>query len=425
MRRPIFLATAFIAALVADSAPAAVPPGIRGIAVDEAKVTSHVIKPAHLATAVSDKLPTAEAPKLVIGAKPVVGRVSIPHLNSSKFATALHNGLKDQVVGYAMQLRQHGNPLQTLIWNWSKNPADGSSGWNLDTHMHVASLSKFVTAIAMAKALDDKNISYDAKIIDYLPTYWAKGANVDKITFRNLMQHKSGFSTGGSASDYALMKSKVAAGVSAAYVGQHYDYENMNYGLMRILISTIAGNVDKNMTWAPANLQDNGWDYVTLETYKSYVQLNVFNPSGITAATLTHPAGDALAYKYNDSAKGWDSGDLTTVAGGAGWHMSIKEYLDMMGTFRRKGTIMSAQKAQTVLDGYFGIDIISDTPAGKIYNKNGSWKDAGGAAGHTEQTLAYFLPDDMELVVFLNSPLGAQDTFFRDYVTNIIAANIE
>jgi hypothetical protein len=39
-------------------------------------------------------------------------------------------------------------------------------------------------------------------------------------------------------------------------------------------------------------------------------------------------------------------------------------------------------------------------PAG-LYNKNGLWQSG---AGQTEQSLAYFLPRDMELVVLANSP---------------------
>jgi hypothetical protein len=63
-----------------------------------------------------------------------------------------------------------------------------------------------------------------------------------------------------------------------------------------------------------------------------------------------------------------------------------------------------------------------NTPMGRLYNKNGLWQDG---SGHVEQSLAYFLPENMEMVVLANSPVGAPPQFFRDFVTNIYMANIK
>jgi hypothetical protein len=81
---------------------------------------------------------------------------------------------------------------------------------------------------------------------------------------------------------------------------------------------------------------------------------------------------------------------LETKAGGArgnppslapvSWSASVypnrpagQDLLDIMGTFRRKGTIMSTTQAQTMLDEGFGIDVRMSTPLGMLYNKNGAW----------------------------------------------------
>ena len=68
-----------------------------------------------------------------------------------------------------------------------------------------------MTAIAMTKLLNVKNIPFSTPIIKYLPDYWAKGPNINLITFANLMTHTSGFNSGTSSSDYEFMKSHVAA----------------------------------------------------------------------------------------------------------------------------------------------------------------------------------------------------------------------
>ena len=49
-----------------------------------------------------------------------------------------------------------------------------------------------MTAMAMTVLLRDNKISPDAQIINYLPDYWAKGSNIEQITFRNLFNHTSG-----------------------------------------------------------------------------------------------------------------------------------------------------------------------------------------------------------------------------------------
>ena len=109
------------------------------------------------------------------------------------------------------------------------------------------------------------------------------------------------------------------------------------------------------------------------------------------------------------------------MSGGAGWHMSVDDLLSVMHTFRKSGTIMPATEAQKVLDRGFGIDMILSTPLGNLYNKNGLWADG---AAHTEQSLAYFLPENIEMVVLANSPIGKPPKFFRDVVTQIYTAHV-
>lgn len=84
-----------------------------------------------------------------------------------------------------------------------------------------------------------------------------------------------------------------------------------------------------------------------------------------------------------------------------------------MNHVRRKATIVSAQKAQYMLDNAFGIDQIIATPTGKLYNKNGAW---GTDDGRTEQCVAYFSPQGMELALLVNSPIGTNGFSLRDIV---------
>ena len=105
--------------------------------------------------------------------------------------------------------------------------------------------------------------------------------------------------------------------------------------------------------------------------------------------------------------------------------MAVDEMLDVMGTFRRHGTIMTAIQAQAMLDGGFGIDWTASTPAGTYYAKNGFWYDG---AGQTEQGVLFYLPHEMEFVLLVNSPVGTPAQFLYSlvadsYTSNIVAAH--
>jgi len=386
--------------------------------IKEDDIKKHVISPNHTRGVVLQTVDESKEKsfKITVVRRPFP---RIPHLDLEGFGKEINSVMKDIVSGYVLQIRQHGQVVHTGIWNWAQTPADKSLGWNENAKMHLASVSKFLTAVGLVKCLIKKGISYDAKIIDYLPSHWIKGANINKISFRHLLTHRSGFITGGSGTDYTLMKDKVAAGVSD--VGGASHYENMNYGLCRILIPIINGDVAKEAVFVNVpEYNEISWDFVTLSYYVGFMSNNVFIPAGVFSADYKPTSNplqpNALAYPGPaNGIKGWDSGNLRTVLGGAGWRLSTNELLNVMDHMRRKNTIIDKTVAQYMLDHYFGIDRIDDTPAGKIYNKNGGW----GSGGKKEQCVAYFLPNDMELALFVNSPIGNPEFSLRNLVRDL------
>lgn len=392
---------------------------VRRLNIDEAQVLAHVLRPAHVLDQVSSKGPedTRLLPKFVFLGAPGQFYLDVPG-----FGATLHASLQNQVAGYVVRLTQHGTPILSREWNWAKLPVDGSQLWSSPVRMHVASCSKFITAVAMTRLLHEKQIAVDTPIIGFLPTYWTKGPNVDRITFRHLLTHTSGFDTGLSDSDFLFMKAHVAAGVAG--VG-HEAYQNMNFGLCRILIATIRGAIAPGATFDggafPPTVNDLFWDALTINAYVGYVQDFVFTPAGVSGPTLTHPDGDALSYTFPIVGGGWNSGDLTTVCGGVGWHMSVNDLLAVMAAFRRANTIMSAANAQAMLDDKFGIDEQVLTPLGWFYRKGGYWGDP---ARHIEQSLLYFLPRDMEMALLTNSPVGSPERSFPDVVFHAYIANL-
>lgn len=391
----------------------------RRLKVNEAKVRAHVLRPAHVLGIVSSRglEDAALLPRFTFTGTPG----GLFYLDVPGFGTALHTALEDQVAGYAVRLQHEGSPVHARAWNWAKTADDGAESWASGVRMHVASCSKFITAVAMYKLLRERNLPLETAISGFLPTYWAKGPNIEKITFRHLMTHTSGFDSHLSDSDFQFMKDHVAAGVSG--VGGEA-YQNMNFGLCRILIATILGKIspDANFSFPPLpGVNDQFWDYITINAYEQYVRDAVFNPAGVSGPTFNHPDADALSYTFPVTGGGWNSGDLTSVCGGVGWHMSVDDLLAVMAAFRRANTIMSAADAQSLLDARFGIDEQTLTPLGWLYRKGGYWGDP---MGHREQSNIYFLPRGMEMALLTNSPLGSPEKYLPDAIYNAYISNI-
>ena len=360
-----------------------------------------------------------------------------PTLDTQQFGLEIHNALKQ--TGYVMQLQKGGNTIHQQYWGWARIPYDGGVPWSPDVPMNIASISKLITAIGWQKTVNDFNssipdplgaIGLDTKIIEYLPSHWAKGSNIEKITFGHLLRHTSGFSTElanyklySDRVDYDQMKKRVAIGVPIGNYNSpglgKYNYENINFSIFRILVPMILHR-------AALLNQNNDYllDMSTQLLYTQYMQEKIFNPAGVTGARTGKTSNTALGYRGGIPAKkyntfddilesvmdsGNDSGDWTASVGGSSWHMSVNELLKVMHTFRREAKYMTNQQAISMLNDKRGIDQILETVAGRTYNKNGSWGSK--SKGWKEQSVVYILPGDMELAVYVNSPIYDFSTF--------------
>ena len=391
---------------------------LRTLGISEATVREHVFRPDHVAqAAVRVELRDAVDGDRDPSDPPPSG--TFYRLNVEKLGRDLHDLLSGCLVGYSLQLRRFGRPLLDQQWNWAQTPTDDYVPWTSSVKMHIASVSKLITAMALTKLLDGRGISPDAPMAPWLPAYWSKGPGVGRITFRQLLTHTSNLvmldPADAGPSDFQFMKDQIAIGAVGTPA-----YRNMNYGLCRILIATIDGAIPFRLF--SSGLTDAFWDITTIRAYARYVQENVFDPAGVTAA-FTHGADDALAYPFPAIAPGWNSGDLSTMSGCAGWHLSVDELLIIMAAFRRRGFIVDPAVARTMLDRQFGLDVKKDTALGRIYAKGGFWSINKGE--FVEQSSVYFLPKGMELAVLANSPLCKPDTGFMGQVLGAIDANIE
>jgi CubicO group peptidase (beta-lactamase class C family) len=112
--------------------------------------------------------------------------------------TPLPDTVQEQVndaIGYGLDgmivyVDQVGKPPQFYAAGWqdrkNKIPA------NPKALFRIASISKLYVAVAVAKLVNDKQLSLDKTLAAYLPELVGRIENGDKITLRMMVQHRSG-----------------------------------------------------------------------------------------------------------------------------------------------------------------------------------------------------------------------------------------
>ncbi len=112
--------------------------------------------------------------------------VPLPDTVQEQVNDAIGYGLDGMIV----YVDQAGKPPEFYAAGWhdrkNKIPADPQALFK------IASISKLYVAVAVAKLVNEKQLSLDKTLADYLPELVGRIENADKITLRMMVQHRSG-----------------------------------------------------------------------------------------------------------------------------------------------------------------------------------------------------------------------------------------
>jgi CubicO group peptidase (beta-lactamase class C family) len=328
-------------------------------------------------------------------------------INIDKFDQGLRNAMDALGVGYCYMIKRRGKVLHVHASGAAQVGSDGPISWASHIPMNMASVSKFVTAIAMVRLLRDSSISLKMSIAGYLPQYWTQGTGVGALTFRDLLRHEAGLGStisGTGNGDFAEAKGEIASGSSASIKGT-YTYRNVNFAILRVLFATLTGTLGPASTVPPfLNISDDTfWDAASAIAYQNYVNDNVFAPATVNPRDFSADANAALAYATPPAAPGARIVDGPGRSGQTGWHMSIGELARMLDEFRA-GAMMEKWRAQQVLSNIYGLDPPLPTSAGPVYTKGGRKL----ALLQGIDSAIYLMPGDVDLAIFVNSWDGTQ-----------------
>ncbi len=265
--------------------------------------------------------------------------------------------LDARVVGYSFSIVKDGKLAASQAGGIRK----AGQAFTTATQIHVASVSKTVTAIAVLQLLEANNLSVFDQVGPWLPDDWVKGygfSGAGSLRFIDLLTHRSGVQQsvskyvssepefeGVSVNGYDGLKLLVEYGIApdwkdtgcaskqddGAYApgasadpGDYfgvYCYKNANFGLFRIIIPKLWQAIEPSIT---------GYDLLDLGTsalYSAYVKIHVWEPLGVQANCFA-PDQDDLPHYYDarypmaPPKTSWGETSMFYACGPVAWHLS-------------------------------------------------------------------------------------------------------
>jgi hypothetical protein len=314
------------------------------------------------------------------------------------FANNIDKSLKNHCMGYGYAIYYKDTIQRFHSGGFKRTAADGGqelfSGFD---KIHIASMSKTITAIATMQLLSKNNLNTSIKIKDYLPPDWVIGPNIDKITFRMLMRHEAGIRdtrvAGRNGDSYDALRNKIQDGVIADSIGVG-QYQNMDYSLLRVIIPKLAG--------FPHLTQNN--DTSTAYKYIRYVQQNIFKPCNVINGGNCFPQKSDSFYYYQwpyNNQKGTLLTDYSLGSGAFGWYLSVSDYGGIIDKLFNSQILLSNNWRDTMTTNYLGCGSIQGIKGNYFNNGGWEWGDANGS-GAMNACWIYF-PNDIIIVVMANS----------------------
>lgn len=242
---------------------------------------------------------------------------------------------------------------------YSKSKAAGLKRTNADPprldftvkdRFNPASVTKVITATGVLQLLDRHKYSLDTSIAAFLPSTWIIHQSVRRISFRNLLGHRSGINDAAvTANGYSGLKQYVQTGVDTSEIGRTWRYSNSAFDLCRILIAYLDGYRDS----AGSNI-----DTDTYSRFVQYMQVNIYSPLNIQNVRY-EPASQnqTLFYLFpTGSANGTDFRNHPANPGAAGVQLSVEELSVFLFNLINSNLLLSEPQKQLMLGGDLGWD---------------------------------------------------------------------
>jgi CubicO group peptidase (beta-lactamase class C family) len=342
-------------------------------------------------------------------------------LDFGRMAETVRARISGRVVGYGLAIAAHGIVVTRASGGLRLLSVDGGSRpFTNDTQNSADSTSKLVTAAAVMKALDERNISVDAKVGPYLPSCWKTVRKAAGLTFRDLLAHTSLLykppRIDCDENPLLCLQKSIERGPQPERDGTKdgYDYENINYGMFRALLPLVTApeKVKSEFTKANCNTANGRLNAIVSNRFAAYVLILLKN---LDVVAGFGPSSGNRAYRYNFANQGLPG--IQTYAtylesGAGGLWISAPEYVQFLSALDR-GAVVDQDVLAVMKSGRLGFErgcSLKDA-LGSCYAKNGSGTDAQGRGSESQ---AVMFPGDVQVFLTINSRTNAYRGDRRD-----------
>lgn len=317
-------------------------------------------------------------------------------------ARLLEDSLRPKDIGYAFTIYQ--GATRVAAGSGGLASRETGLGFTIDTKMHVASISKTITAFTLVALAAQRGLKLTEPIAAYLPPYWTQGPGISRITFSDLLTHQSGLTSLGQDlpledNEYGSLQQLIAKGVTG--YGQ-YAYQNSNFALLRVLIPALMG-----YAYTGDNRADEG---NTSRLYRQAVDSVVFQPVGLTRIALNQSleqAANLYSYPYRGE-RGYLTGDYTGTAGALGWYLSADQAGKLFATVLSSAdeSVLSTSLKTALLAGRYGCfaGLLGDQSV-VYYHDGWQWAASPGFSGSYRglRTVWMKYPNQVTIVLLVNA----------------------
>jgi CubicO group peptidase (beta-lactamase class C family) len=312
-----------------------------------------------------------------------------------RFESRLRSVFDPQSVGWAYAIARNGLLQRSGSWGLARTAANPPATLQSENkRMHVASISKTLTAIVTLRLLADRGLTADATIGPWLPNNWVRGAGVNNLRFRDLMTHRSGFGQNGApGSTYAQLRTVVAQPVGA----NGFDYDNANYGLLRVLVSKLAGVDPSLFPWVePGHLSA----AVFVNNAKA-----LYAGVGVPFFCSSEAGATTRQYLWPDTGgSGYLEPDRTLQCGGYGVNISAMNLTRVLSFWRYTDDLVPVAMRNAMRNFHLGLmdpDWAgwAEGSFGTYHGHGGDWIHVSGGLG----TCMFSFPNLVEAAVVVNS----------------------
>jgi len=322
------------------------------------------------------------------------------------FASKIEARLTGRVPGFGYRIIVNGQPYL--------NGASGGGraryaidapelAYTANTRQDVASSAKFVTALTVLRILERNGKNSSELVWPYLPTYFKVHPDFKKLRFVDLLSHTSGIvnyaNAGTQNGELNDVQDTVEDGIQLSeFNTSGYDYENMNYGICRVIVPYLIGKLEnpgllsllKQMEseYAPLN------DFLA-SGFRHYVQHEVMKPAGLVSWNQVdfQPWGSSVSlltkfYPNNiTTVPGSDDPSNYLNSGAGGLVISANELAQVVAA-ARAGKIVSASTYKVMKAGKIGMHQLGFDDS--IIGNHGSYAHKNGLTSNISSVVMDF-----------------------------------